>query len=109
MGPNGYANWLRAVEAGHGNGHGSWWNGTVWAECRARAADYLREVSPLMPIPEAAPGIADGYAAIASALERCADKELAAPTKLELLTEARQREDDCVAAIEHQLAAAGSV
>ena len=108
MGPTGYANWREAVEAGHGASHGSWWNGVVWAECRARAADYLREASPLMPIPEAAPDIAEGYAVIASALERCADKELAAPSKLSLLTEAGEREEACVAAIERQLSAVGS-
>ncbi|HOS94942.1 MAG TPA: hypothetical protein PLD23_19125 [Armatimonadota bacterium] len=108
MGPNGYANWRGAVEAGHGASHGNWWNGVVWAECRARAADYLREVSPLMPIPEAVPGIADGYAAIASALGKCADKELDAPVKLALLAEAEEHEGACVAAIEQQLAAVGS-
>ena len=108
MGPNGYANWRGAVEAGHGASHGSWWNGVVWAECRARAADFLREASSLMPVPDAAPGIADGYAVIASALERCADKEQDAATKLSLLTEAERREEACVAAIERQLATVGS-
>jgi len=108
MGPNGYANWRGAVEAGHGASHGSWWNGVVWAECRARAADFLREVSSLMPLPHAAPDIADGYVEVASALERCADKEQDATTKLSLLTEAERREEACVAAIEGQLAAVES-
>jgi hypothetical protein len=108
MGPRGYANWRGAVEAGHGTSHGSWWNGVVWAECRARAADFLREVSALMPVPDTAAGIADGYTEIASALGRCAEKELDAGTKLSLLTEAERREEACVAAIETQLAAVGS-
>ncbi|HEY3281346.1 MAG TPA: hypothetical protein VGN26_03665 [Armatimonadota bacterium] len=100
MGPEAYANWKQAVLDGHGASHGAWWNGTVWSECRARAADYFREVAPVLPSPEDAQELGDGYAALAALLERCADKAVAAETKVTLLAEAQEREEACIARIE---------
>jgi len=107
MGPDGYANWSAAVEAGHGASHGNWWNGTVWAECRARAADYFREVAPLLPSGAEAVGLAEEYAAIAGLLERCGSKELEAEAKVKLLAEAAEREGACVARVEQTSTAMG--
>ena len=45
MGANAYANWLAALDAGHGDEHGNWWNGVVWAECRDRAGDYFQDLA----------------------------------------------------------------
>jgi hypothetical protein len=100
MCPNAYANWSEAVHSGHGSGHGSWWNGMVWAECRARAADYFREVAPLAPSREVMETLAGEYGAIGVLLARCADKELAGDAKIALLAEAAQREESCIARIE---------
>lgn len=107
MGPDGYANWSAAVSAGLGGSHGNWWNGTVWAECRAFAAAWFREVAPLLPAEEDASFLSEGYAALAELLGQCADKELPGERKLALLAEAREREAACVARIEQVLAAMG--
>jgi len=107
MGPDGYANWSAAVEAGHGASHGNWWNGTVWAECRARAADYFREAAPLLPSGADAAVLTGEYAAIAARLDQCAGKELKAGAKVALLAEAAGREDACIARIEQAFAAMG--
>ena len=44
-GARAYDTWLDAIDGGHGDGVGNWWNALVWAECRARAADYLQDLS----------------------------------------------------------------
>jgi hypothetical protein len=93
------------VGAGHGASHGNWWNGTVWAECRARAADYFREIGPLLPPGAEAVALADDYAAIAALLEQCASKELEANAKVKLLAEAAELEGACIARIEQASAA----
>ncbi len=107
MGPDGYTNWVEAVKAGHGVGHGNWWNGTVYAECRARAADYLKEVAALLPSRTDAEALSAGYAAIADNLCQCSSKELEADRKVKLLAEAAEREEACVAGIRKALAAMG--
>lgn len=100
MGPDAYANWKSAVEAGHGTGHGCWWNGMVWSESRTRAAEYLREIAPLLPDPSAAAPLADHYAAIGSLLQSCADKETAPEAKLAHLSEAEAHEMEAISRIE---------
>lgn len=101
VGPRAYEKWLGAVAQGHGNSHGNWWNGTVWAECRARAADFLREVGDACPEAAAdADGLADAYAGIAALLQRASDKELADEEKRVLLQQALEAEDKAMAEIE---------
>lgn len=105
MGPKAYTNWIEAVKAGHGASHGSWWNGAVWAECRARAADYFKEIAPLLPPNSGVDELADGYAAIGTLLEQCSRKEMDADTKVQLLAEAAEREGACISQIEQALSA----
>ena len=45
VGLGAYDAWIGAIEAGHGSGHGNWWNGTVWSECRRMASEYFSEIS----------------------------------------------------------------
>ena len=45
VGAGAYDTWLDALDSGHGDGVGNWWNALVWAECRARAADYLQDLT----------------------------------------------------------------
>jgi hypothetical protein len=103
VGPNAYANWCEAVQNGHGGSHGNWWNGTVWAECRARAADYFREIAPLLSSAQDSEALAEGYAKIANLISRCSDKELAPDDKIGLLKEAAAHEKVCVERIESLL------
>ncbi len=103
VGPDAYANWIAAIEAGHGDSHGNWWNGTVWAECRARAAEFLSEVAPMLPSPDTVREIGREYGMVAEIVGRCSDKELDPTRKAELLGEACARERACIQRIEAML------
>jgi|ETNmetMinimDraft_35_1059890.scaffolds.fasta_scaffold50245_2 hypothetical protein len=97
FGPLAYEKWIGAVEKGHGSEHGNWWNGTVWAECRARASDYLRKLGQLHPeLGQSMTGLAESYAAIADHLAKASDKELDDAEKIRLLRESAAIERDCV-------------
>lgn len=89
VGAGAYAAWIGAVQKGHGGSHGNWWNGTVWAECRARAAEYFAEIAESHPraAPEAHALAAD-YRVIAGCLQKTSDKSLDAREKIALLERA---------------------
>lgn len=105
MGARAYSVWGSAVRAGYGFEHGAWWNGVVWSECRARAADFFREIAPMLPSADEAVTNAEGYAEVSSLLERCSDRAMPADDKGTLLMEALDREGACVEGIERLLAA----
>ena len=100
FGARAYDTWLDAIDGGHGDGVGSWWNALVWAECRARAADYLQDLSD-----DDAPGpfgdgaarwLAARYRSVSDLLNRAADKSGSADDKRRLIAEARAVEASCV-------------
>jgi len=100
VGPRAYEKWIAAAGE-HGDSHGNWWNGTVWAECRRQAASYLREIGETFAeVGEEAQKLAQAYDAIAANLERSSDKELESDTKIGLLGEARAAEEECAAGLE---------
>lgn len=106
IGPNAYANWFEAVKAGHGNSHGNWWNATVWAECRKRASEYLLELLGygVLTNDVDACAVAHIYSTIGHLLERCADKEMSANEKMNLLAEAARYEAAVVPKLEEMVA-----
>ncbi|MEN8149232.1 MAG: hypothetical protein ABFS86_05380 [Planctomycetota bacterium] len=100
MGPDGYANWLDAFDAGHGEHHGAWWNATVWSECRKMAAAYFSEISERFPdAADAALDLATRYGGIGDLLKRASDKEMAVDEKKVLVTQAFEAEREAVARI----------
>lgn len=103
MGPDAYTNWVKAVRAGDGSGHGCWWNGTVWSECRWMAGRFLAEAAEDLPDPDLAGALSEQYGEVAKLLERCADKALPTDDKLRLLDEALEIEGACVAHLELML------
>jgi len=108
FGPHGYTYWREAIAAGHGEGHGNWWNGTVYAECRANVGAYLREVGALLPTLEAvADRLARGYDRVAEWLKQAADKALAADAKLALLAQAAELEAQLAADLAQLLPPSG--
>lgn len=79
VGEGAWRAWIAGVEAGQGAGHGNWWNGMVWEECRTMAARFFDESAAL--VPEGRPaalceGIAEGYRKVASLLATAKDKAL---------------------------------
>jgi hypothetical protein len=92
-GPEALALWIAALRAGHGAGHGAWWNATVWSECRARAADFFEEIAGRYP--SAAPralALAAAYREIAASLAAASDRKLPAPAQVALVEQAAARE-----------------
>ena len=79
---------------------GNWWNALVWAECRARAADYLQGRSD-DDAPEplgngAARRLAARYRSVSELLNRAADKSASTDDKRRLIAEARAVEVSCI-------------
>lgn len=97
---NAYEKWIGAIEDGHGGGHGAWWNGTVWGECRCHAARYLRSIAAWAPSAAGqAEDLADVYDHISNALIAAAEKEMPPDEKVRLLRTARDQEAQAVRSI----------
>ena len=100
VGAGAYDTWLDAIDAGHGDGVGNWWNALVWAECRARAADYLQDLSEddaPEPFADGTAGwLASRYRSVSDLLNRAADKTASAGDKRRLVAEARAVEASCI-------------
>jgi hypothetical protein len=100
-GPRAYQTWISAVRAGHGNSHGNWWNGTVWAECRAMACRFLREIAAEHPrVADQALALATAFGEIAELVQKASDKELADDVKVAALESAAAREASTIPGLE---------
>ena len=101
LGERAYDNWLAALDAGHGDEHGAWWNGVVWAECRERAGGFFQHLAAAdFPGPidqERARRLAIDYRALARLLYRAADKTAPVAAKRQFVAEARALDAQCVA------------
>ena len=95
-----YDNWLAGLDAGHGDSHGNWWNGVVWAECRERAGDYFQNLAAAEfpgPIDQRqARELAVDYRALARLLYRASDKTGSAEAKRGFVEQARVLDERCV-------------
>ena len=100
VGAGAYDTWLHALAGGHGDGAGNWWNALVWAECRARAADYVQDLAEAdAPAPfgdGTARWLAGQYRSVSDLLNRAADKSASAVDKRRLITEAHAIEVSCI-------------
>lgn len=99
-----YPVWINAIREGHGNSHGHWWNAFVYQECRAHAAEFFREVTPLLPNPALGPALVDHYTAASSSLKAAANKQLPPTEQIALLTTAETHDRACVELAEKLLA-----
>jgi len=101
-GDAGYANWLVAIDAGHADEHGNWWNAVVWAECRERGGDHFQDLAAAeFPVSGAldqqqARWLAIQYRAIAKLLYRASDKTAPVADKRRYVPEARDLEAACI-------------
>lgn len=101
VGPRAYQTWISAVRAGHGNSHGNWWNGTVWAECRGMAAGFLREIAAEYPrVADQALELASAFGEIAAWVGQASNKDLADDPKVAALESAAAREAAAVPGLE---------
>ncbi len=99
-GARAYDTWLDALDGGHDDGVGNWWNALVWAECRARAADFLQDLSEddaPEPFADGTAGwLAARYRSVSELLNRAADKTASVDDKRRLIAEARAVEASCI-------------
>jgi hypothetical protein len=101
VGAEAFAAWIGAVRNGNGGSHGNWWNGMVWAECRAQASAYFAEIAQTYPVATApALALAADYRSIAQDLQEVSDKAMEAQSKLSRLERAGAKEADCIPRIE---------
>lgn len=101
VGAQAYAAWIRAVRAGHGAGHGNWWNGAVWAECRGMASRFLHELASDFPgTAAAARPLAAAFAEISERLTEASHRDLADDAKVSALEAAAAREATTIAGLE---------
>jgi len=92
VGPDAFDRWVAAAEE-CGSGHGNWWNGMVWSECRNMASGFFAELGDKYPdIAGPAAELKEAYAEIDGLLGKASDKELAAAPKMEVLKEAKSRD-----------------
>ncbi len=97
MGPAAYDNWAKAVETGHGASHGSWWNATVWSECRAMAGAWFEELAQRQgKVASQARKLGSGYKEIAARLEKVSNKDMDAGEKVRIIGEAKTMEQEAI-------------
>jgi len=96
MGMEAWEAWIRGVEAGHGTGHGCWWNAMVWGECRLMAGRYMAEASLRLGgmHPELVE-LAGEYTMLGTGIRMAGDRSMEAGRKVELLRELRGMESRC--------------
>jgi hypothetical protein len=105
-GPAAYDNWVKAVEAGHGASHGSWWNATVWSECRAMAGTWFEEIADKHShVSAPARKLGSAYKEIAARLERASNKDMDAGEKVRIVREAKALEQVAIANVAKLLTA----
>jgi hypothetical protein len=102
IGTGAYDNWIKAIEQGHGGSHGNWWNGQVWSECRAMAAEYFTEKADRFKGKNSAScrELSTQYKDISGLLSQISNKELDNAKKIKLLKETKAKEDDAIQLIE---------
>ncbi len=100
IGPAAYDNWARAIEGGHGASHGSWWNATVWAECRAMAGAWFGEIAGRHgSISADAHGLSAAYKEIAARLGVLSNKGLDASKKVRIVREVKALEQEAIGSV----------
>lgn len=99
-GSQAYDNWLAAIDGGHADVHGNWWNAVVWGECRERAGDYFQDLAAAEfpgPIDQRqARDLAVDYRALARLLYRASDKTASPGDKRGFVEQARSLDERCV-------------
>jgi len=103
-----YDNWAKAVEAGYGASHGSWWNAMVWSECRAMAGAWFEELAAKHGnISSQAHKLGGTYKEIAAKLEKISNKEMDPGEKVRIVREIKTMEQEAIGNVEKLLTVFG--
>lgn len=105
IGAGAYDKWIQAHEQGKAHAHGNWWNGTVWSECRAMAAEFFLEIASKCgsEASRIARELNAQYKEIAGLLNEVSDKEKPGAEKIPLLKETKAKELSAIQNIEQFL------
>ncbi len=101
-----YDYWKNGIREGHGESHGHWWNGMVWAECRHQGARFFEELGEVLG--ETGEGeskdkdeartlsarLATRYQALGEKLDLVKEKALPKEDKISLLEDCLQLEHE---------------
>ena len=103
-----YDNWAKAVEAGYGASHGSWWNAMVWSECRAMAGAWFEELAAKHNnISSQAHKLSGMYKEIAANLEKISNKEMDPGEKVRIVRKIKTMEQEAIGNVEKLLTVFG--
>jgi hypothetical protein len=99
-GTNAYDVWIKGIEAGYGTGHGNWWNGTVWSECRKQGALYFGEIAEAYPAcSETAFKLQVLFEKMGDALLKVSNKEEKPEEQIRCLTQTKLHEEEAIVLI----------
>lgn len=107
VGDGAWESWIACVERGMGTSHGNWWNGMVWKECRAMAAEFFGEIGPEQKDPKAAKiceGLSGIYRECEKQLDIAKEKEAPKAAQLEALSKGRELDRKADASMRELLA-----
>lgn len=97
IGAASYSNWVNAINGGHGNQHGAWWNAVVWGECKAMAASYFSELAvTLEQASSLVHEIATNYRETADSMLRASDLQQAKESQIEAVRAAEGSENKAI-------------
>ena len=88
IGYGAWESWIGAVEAGHGDGQGNWWNGMVWSENKKVGSVFFEESGEMLDsagAKKSCANLASLYRAMSERLDRIKERDLAADEKIKLL------------------------
>lgn len=98
IGSGAYDNWIEALKQGKAHAHGNWWNATVWSECRKMAGEYFAEIADKYKdeISSLTKELSAQYMDIADLFKKISDKKMAAEKKIQLLRQAKFKDEEAV-------------
>jgi len=100
VGPDAYDRWIEAIPK-HGKGHGNWWNGVVWGECREMASKYFAQIGKEnKEVSDLCNQLEKDYLKIGKNLRKISNKKLGEDEKIKLLKETKQLELDAIDKVE---------
>lgn len=103
-GSEAYDHFIKAIEAGHGQGQGNRWNGLVWGECRAMASTFFEQLASLYSNhSDLCLNISHDYQLIGEGLVQLTEENLPIGPRVEVLKDIQRTEQEAIKKIEQLL------
>lgn len=96
-----YDVFIKAIEDGHGSGHGNRWNATVWGECRLMASEFFNQLSDIYPnLSNDFLSLSHDYNLIGESLLKISESNLPIMPRIDVLKEIKAIESIAIEKIE---------